>query len=318
MEKLEAGKYGVYTVEWDARTLLWIVSASTLRALKEVRVGRLVELSTGKKARVFGAGPKTERTLLRVLLKLDEKLCLIEQIKSDDLWDNIYGLDFGATEDGLIRLSGDILERYRGLVKFKTYRDPVLNTADSKRTCYLVPEKAMDILASLKAVEASIRDLLDIHLPEIEWCHVSQYPSGEVCVRGRLVVIQPDGEAYSNGCDVFPENAKAWISDYQAYAAQLKAYHGSAPMVPRAAAADKVIEGFQDVIEEDGKVRFEREDGWIFMNIPYTSSNPSLLNSWGWRWCYADNAWIAHLIKFDTESEVAVFLSRFAEAYRWS
>lgn len=321
-QQVQAGVYGPFTLSWDGRSGLWIVTAQSQRALNLFNVGRKVTLGDAANARVFGDVDRLKKRAMMKFLEVAKNCETANIIASNDEAVSLHGLKISATNDGLVMLSGAILPMYRDKVTFKGKADPADFSSSRRSTCYLSAEIAEKTLIELKAVEKDILALTDeLKLPDLLWCRFHQMADGSVLVTGRIVVLGGlwgKTDPYQNK-HVFPahflDNEISKISRRIEIILQLEL---SETFDGVASVADNWIAEFNSSLQKEQMAGPDycvcRDGSWILMKAPYALSNPHLFNSFGWRWCYQDSVWIFNIIQAPTRDE---FLERLVPMLRY-
>lgn len=102
---LEPGKYGPFSVEWNARKKIWVVKADTDRALNRFSMG--TRQSDGSK--VVSSDAAVEARVVKFFKKY---ISLVEEHQATE-WPALSGLVFDYEDDGFLRITGEALAYYK-------------------------------------------------------------------------------------------------------------------------------------------------------------------------------------------------------------
>lgn len=326
---LVEGTYGPYKVKWTAKDGLWTISATTLRAIKLLKVGTLTTKSGVSSAsttvRSFGDDPKLVKKAADELNAAMKRIELAQSIEMPE----IYDLTFGVTDDGLIRVSGTKLRTYRDLLKLKPdVSDKSVSVYEERSRSYFFPETISETFDKLRSVEALVRSFSEKGLPLIKWVKTWRNEDLSVGIRGPLLTF--DGEnlltlpecnssaGYRNKVEV---SASTWISVQAEIIERVKHIEceiSNRPFSTYLETADSLIEVYNKYLECNA-TRLLRDGPWLLFQCGFIDGGSYFLNSKGFRWCYVADAWGMSLLELHkSDPELEKFMQALRDLHEYS
>lgn len=305
---LEPGKYGPFSVEWNARKKIWVVKADTDRALNRFSMG--TRQSDGSK--VVSSDAAVEARVVKFFKKY---ISLVEEHQATE-WPTLSGLAFDYEDDGFLRITGEALAYYKatgalGAVSISKGTD----RHDTPQA--LIPPTQIDkvvnaLIAGQEEAERSMGEITELmqftepgpkaSVLGADWPYVDCKDAGsEKIISGLMVLLEGhriEVQPISYGGDYRPRfavPASDWVPTLRSIKEMTRSLElkllESPEMARLAARADEAIALFKQNAGEGGFL-FERRGPFIIFRI----MGGFVRLSGRWRWSIPEDAWAFSLI----------------------
>lgn len=308
VSSLQAGKYGPFNVEWNARKKIWVVRADTERALNRFSLG--TRRADGSK--VVSSDADVEARVDKFFKKY---IALVEKHKATE-WPVLSGLAFDYEEDGFLKIVGEALAYYKasgalGAVSISkgVERHDIPQALIPPTQIEKVVKALVEGQAEAERGMAEVSELLQLTDPGpkpsvlgSDWPYVDCRSAGsEIIVSGLMVLleghrIEVQPVSYGGGYRPrFAVPAGDWVPTLRSIREmtfRLEQELLGNPSIDRLAGrADESIARFKELTSEGGFM-FERRGPFVLFRIV----GGFVRLGARWRWSIPEDAWAFSLI----------------------